>query len=194
MVDSPGRDLLVTAAHCVVAPGSGKARNDLMFVPGYVSGRAPYGRWAVRRAVVDTHWAHQGDQNYDVAFLTTAPMDGQGRVQDAVGSEALDFIADVDPVPAVAVGYPDRTERPVHCLSRLRGFGAGQLEFDCPGLPGGTSGSPLLAGALPTGSGRGAVVGVIGGYQTGGNTDDISYSPRFGPLIAAVYRTAVAQG
>jgi hypothetical protein len=57
-----------------------------------------------------------------------------------------------------------------------------------------TSGGPLLTGAGPTGSGRGTVVGVIGGYQAGGATPDVSYSAYFGRDIAAVYRTALGQG
>ena len=196
VVDSPGHDLLLTAAHCVVAPGSGSARSDLVFVPGFVSGRAPYGRWTVRKAVVDNRWAAHGDPDYDVAFLTTAPAGHQGRVQDVVGAEHLGF----GPQPArptavaVAVGYPWHSGRPVHCRNRLQPHGAGQLEFDCPGLPMGTSGSPLLTGVDPTGSGPGTVVGVIGGYQAGGVTENVSYSPCFGPGIAAVYRAALAQG
>lgn len=197
VVHSPHRDLLVTAAHCMVTPGSGKARRDVVFVPGYNSGRSPYGRWAVRSVVVDTHWAAHGDPDYDVAFLTTAPLGRHGRVEDQVGAESLGFDARRGQgLTAVAVGYPWNTERPVHCASRLHdrnGGNGNQLEFDCPGMPSGTSGGPLLTGVDRTGAGPGSVVGVIGGYQTGGYTEDVSYSPYFGPAIAAVYRRAVTQ-
>lgn len=197
VVDSPGRDLVLTAAHCVVAPGSGKADDNLMFVPGYLSGRAPYGRWRVRKAVVDIRWSRHGDPDYDVAFLTTVPLDGASRVQDAVGAEHIRFgplPSRIPVAPVASVGYPWHGPRPVHCRNRLRRYSGSQLEFDCPGMPRGTSGSPLLTGVDATGSGPGTAVGVIGGYQTGGATDDISYSPYFGPGIAAVYRTAIAQG
>jgi len=194
VVTSPHRNLLLTAAHCVVAPGSGRARSDLLFVPGYVSGRAPHGRWAVRKVVVDTRWSRHGDPDYDVAFLITDPIDGQGRVQDAVGAEGLAFDARPDRRTAVAVGYPWHSGRPVHCRSRLTRRGSRQLEFDCPGLPMGTSGSPLLTGVDASGSGPGRVLGVIGGYQSGGATDDVSYSPYFGRGIESVYRSAVARG
>ncbi|QMU68007.1 serine protease [Streptacidiphilus sp. P02-A3a] len=194
VVDSPGRDLVLTAAHCTVAPGSGKADSDLMFVPGYVSGRTPYGRWRVRRAVVDSRWSRDGDPDYDVAFLTTVPLDGTDRVQDAVGAEHVGFGRLPSRTRVVSVGYPWHTRRPVYCRNRLRRHGGSQLEFDCPGMPRGTSGSPLLTGVDATGSGPGTAVGVIGGYQAGGATDDISYSPYFGPGIAAVYRAATAQG
>ena len=191
VVDSPGRDLLVTAAHCVVAPGSGRARDGLVFVPGYHSGRQPYGRWRVRAVVVDIRWAQHGDPDYDVAFLKTVPVTGGRRVQDAVGAEAIAFNAP-HRVGAVAVGYPDRADAPVRCRSSLHEFGGGQSEFDCPGLPNGTSGGPLLAGGDPAGAGRGTVVGVIGGYQQGGLSPDVSYTPYFGPGIAQVYRRALA--
>jgi hypothetical protein len=195
VVDSPGHDLLVTAAHCAVSAGSGRARNGMVFIPGYHDGAKPYGQWSVSRVTTDVRWSRQGNPDYDVAFLTTRPGAGAGgrRIQDAVGSEAIGFGTSRG-AAAVAVGYPRRTERPVHCGNGLRARGATQLEFDCPGLPGGTSGSPLLTGVGPTGAGRGTVVGVIGGYQEGGLTDDISYSPYFGAAIAAVYRAAVLQG
>ncbi|MFC1409653.1 serine protease [Streptacidiphilus sp. N1-12] len=192
VVDSPGHSLLVTAAHCVVAPGSGRARSGLVFVPGYHNGVKPYGQWRVTRVVADAKWSLHGDTDFDVAFLTVAPGAKGRKLQDVVGSEAIAFNT-ARSGPAVAVGYPSRTERPVHCDSTLRGFGTAQLEFDCPGMPGGTSGGPLLTGAGASGGGRGTVVGIIGGYQEGGLTPDISYSPYFSAGIAAVYRAAANQ-
>jgi V8-like Glu-specific endopeptidase len=192
VVDSPGRDLVVTAAHCVVTPGSGRAKAGLVFVPGYHDGAAPYGRWSVRQVTADVQWSVHANQDFDVAFLTVAP-DGAGRrLQDVVGSEAIGFNT-TRTAPAVAVGYPRHTDRPVYCTSRLRRFTATQTVFDCTGLPGGTSGGPLLTGTGRGGSGRGTLVGVIGGYQQGGDTPDISYSPYFGSGIAAVYRAAAAR-
>jgi hypothetical protein len=35
------------------------------------------------------------------------------------------------------------------------------------------------------------IVGVIGGYQEGGDTPSLSYSVRFGPAILTLYRQAV---
>ncbi|MHA6760118.1 trypsin-like serine peptidase [Streptacidiphilus sp. PAMC 29251] len=193
VVDSPGHDLLVTAAHCVVTPGSGRVGRGLVFVPGYHNGLQPYGQWTVTRVTADAKWSVHGDPNFDVAFLTVAPGAGGVKLQDTVGSEAIGFNTPRSG-PAVAVGYPSRTDQPVRCASALRGFGAAQLEFDCPGMPGGTSGGPLLTGVGATANERGTVVGIIGGYQEGGLTPDISYSPYFNAGIAAVYRAAVNQG
>jgi V8-like Glu-specific endopeptidase len=192
VVDSPSHDIVVTAAHCVIGAGTGRARGGLTFVPGYHDGQRPFGTWSVATVVADVAWTTRGSTDDDVAFLILRPDAAGQRIQDATGAEALSF----NPAPgtrAVTVGYPSRSERPVFCASTLRAFNAHQLEFDCPGLPGGTSGGPMLTGA-DAARGRGAVVGVIGGYEEGGTTDDVSYSSYFGAAIAAVYRAALAHG
>jgi hypothetical protein len=40
-------------------------------------------------------------------------------------------------------------------------------------------------------TGLGTVLGVIGGYQQGGNTPSVWYSVRFGQAVQALYETAV---
>jgi hypothetical protein len=55
------------------------------------------------------------------------------------------------------------------------------------------SGSPFLID--PGGPGGGVtVVGVIGGYQQGGDSADVSYAAAFGSNVQALYDVAVAQG
>jgi hypothetical protein len=43
-------------------------------------------------------------------------------------------------------------------------------------------------------TGQGTVVGVIGGYEEGGDTPAVSYSVAFGPSVSALYQQAVAAG
>jgi hypothetical protein len=57
------------------------------------------------------------------------------------------------------------------------------------GFAPGTSGTPWLTGYDPT-TGTWAVVGVIGGFQEGGDTHDVSYSPYFGPAVEHLYGQA----
>jgi hypothetical protein len=66
------------------------------------------------------------------------------------------------------------------------------MEFDCGGYTDGTSGGPFLANVHPA-TGRGAVLGVIGGYEQGGNTPSVSYSARFGRTIRDLYDKAVSK-
>jgi hypothetical protein len=70
---------------------------------------------------------------------------------------------------------------------------ANQIEFDCAGYTDGTSGGPFLANVNPA-TGQGTVVGVIGGYDQGGFTPDVSYSAQFGGNVDSLYATAVAGG
>src|SRR2546422_837644 len=52
-VDSPNRNLIITAAHCVHSGEGGGYLSDLVFVPGYRNGNAPYGIWKVKAEFVD---------------------------------------------------------------------------------------------------------------------------------------------
>ena len=194
VVASPAGNLLATAAHCLSDPAAGlpaAPTAPILFVPGYHDGREPYGEWAVSRVLVDPHWAADSDPDYDVAFLVVhrigAPTD---RLADLVGAQALGF-GRQRPLPVGAVGYPTGTEKPVSCHNTLAVRSATQSEFDCTGFAAGSSGGPLLAGVDPR-SGLGTLVGVIGGYQQGGDTPDVSYACTFGDAVRALYAQAVA--
>ncbi|WP_217241436.1 serine protease [Streptomyces sp. AC555_RSS877] len=178
IVDSPHRDLLVTAAHCL----DGSAR-DLVFVPGYRDGRAPYGVWRVERRFLPGGWAEGQDEDSDVAFAVLADRDGKG-VEDVVGGGNR-FVAGVAPgATAVTVtGYPDSREVPVRCVNKPTVHSRTQQRIECPGFSGGTSGSPWV-------NGDGEVVGVLGGHEGGGATADVSYSVVLGAEATSLYRAA----
>ncbi len=79
-------------------------------------------------------------------------------------------------------GYPGTTGSPVVCDGGTTRSGLDQLRVACPGFPDGTSGGPWVTG--------GAVIGVIGGHQLGGDTPDVSYSAYFDDDIAELYASA----
>ncbi|MDQ1027468.1 V8-like Glu-specific endopeptidase [Streptomyces umbrinus] len=82
VVHSEGRDLIVTAAHCLTGSGSGSG--GIEFVPGYRDGRAPYGKWAVARTYVGDGWQGRQDEDSDVAFARVASRGGE-EIEDVVG-------------------------------------------------------------------------------------------------------------
>jgi V8-like Glu-specific endopeptidase len=186
VVDSPEKDLVITAAHCVtgVAPG------QLAFVPGYRDGREPYGAWQVTGVFVDRAWADRRDPDHDVAFLVVRQPGSAAPVQALTGGERLGTGPGTTSLVRV-IGYPRAQQRPLTCQGPARPFGDRQQEFDCAGYTDGTSGGPFLAHFDP-GTGEGTVIGVIGGYEQGGDTPAVSYSARFGPAVQALYETAVA--
>lgn len=195
VVNSPQGDVIVTAAHCVY--DSSGVYTDIAFVPGYHDGQDPYGVWIPSAVVVAPQWASDSDPDYDVAFVIVHEQGSATKIQDVVGGDQLSL------GPAYAgltqvVGYPQSTEQPITCTNYTKQFSdpsltAAQMEFDCASFPGGTSGSPFLQG-VNANTGLGTVVGVIGGYEAGGDTADVSYSSYFGDWVGSLFAQAENEG
>ncbi len=184
VVNSPHGNLLLTAAHCVAGlPGT------IAFVPGYAGGQAPYQIWDVSRIFTDQAWNSSASVDDDVAFLEVNENGGT-PIEDITGAEQLGI--GLAPVELTRViGYPNGAGEPVVCQNRTKAFSPAQLEFDCGGYPDGTSGGPFLI-RVDQATGQGPVMGVIGGYQQGGDSPSVSYSARFGSNVSALYQAAVA--
>ncbi|MFE1320802.1 trypsin-like serine peptidase [Kitasatospora phosalacinea] len=181
VVHSPGRNLLITAAHC--AAPDGVPLDGLVFAPGYRDGLTPHGTWPVTAVTVGPAWEDGQDEDDDVAFLAVGPLDGR-QVEDEVGSGA--FAAGLGTGREVTVtGYPNADDAPITCRARTSAHGATQQRFDCAGFTNGTSGSPWTTDA-------GQVIGVIGGYQAGGASPDTSYSVVFDAHVEDLYRRAAS--
>lgn len=186
VVHSPHGDLAVTAAHCVTGMSG-----QIAFVPGYADGAEPFGVWQVTRVYTDPAWQSAQDPDDDVAFLALSGTDGV-PIEDVTGAEQVGTGWQPGTLVRV-IGYPDGADQPVWCANWTKTFSPTQLEFDCGGYTNGTSGGPFLANVSAS-SGQGTVIGVIGGYQQGGDTPDVSYSSAFGPAVAALYQDAEAGG
>ncbi len=184
VVSSPAGNLILTSAHCLGrVPVSAMA-----FVPGYrgSSDQAPSGVWRVTAQTFPPHWFPGGNINLDFAFLTV-----HGDVQAKAGSEAL---GSSSPVPASVqvIGYTVAGD-PVTCTrppTTITAAGHRQLKFSCGGYDAEASGGPFLVNVSAT-TGNGTVIGVVGGYQQGGDTPAISYSSPFSADIEAVYHMAL---
>jgi V8-like Glu-specific endopeptidase len=187
VVDSAAGDLAVTAAHCVY----GKT-GTLVFVPAYADGRTPYGVWPVTKVYTDGAWDASQDPDHDVAFLRLSDGSDGTPIEDVTGAETLAAVAPAGQTVRV-IGYPDGAAEPVWCSGLVKGFSATQFEFDCGGYTTGTSGGPFLTG-VDAATGQGTVIGVIGGYQEGGNTPQVSYAAVFGTAVSQLYATAQAGG
>lgn len=190
VVRSPGKNIVVTAAHCL-SGGTG----DTVFVPGYHDGQAPYGVWPLESVTLAPGWTSGADQDLDVAFAEVAPLNGR-EVQDMVGGYTIGTSGSGDndgttATPVRLTGYPSRSDAPLTCHNAATPYSSHQLRIACPDFSGGTSGGPWVTGLDPH-TGTGTVIGVIGGYEKGGDTPDVSYSPAFDSAIGALYEQAVA--
>jgi V8-like Glu-specific endopeptidase len=184
VVASPGRSLIITAAHCLAG------RSRVVFAPGYRRGKAPYGVWRVTKAALDSQWGSSSGRDVDVAFAAVQPLDGR-RIEEVVGGNAVG-IHPGSTRRVTLVGYPDSKEVPIACRGRTSRHSGTQLRISCTAYSGGTSGSPWITDVDPA-THLGTVIGVIGGYQRGGATSNVSYSSYFGDRVAALYREAIAE-
>lgn len=187
VVDSPEGDLVLTAAHCI--NDNGVYRTDIVFVPGYHDGQDPYGVWTPIKLVVDPRWISNADQNLDFGFLVVHRQGSTESVQQAAGGNRLGTNLGFN-LPVRVTGYPDDTEQPTTCDTVSHQAARYQLRFDCGYFPDGTSGGPWVTDIDPA-TGAGTVVGVIGGYEEGGNTPQVSYSSYFDDDINRLYDTAI---
>jgi hypothetical protein len=178
VVRSGGRDLILTAAHCL----SGDGDTDVVFVPGYRAGKAPYGLWRVTKTFVPRAWSDRSDEDSDFAFAVVASKGGRD-LEDAVGANVLVTGRSTGGGAVTVTGYPNVLDVSVSCTNRPTVHSRTQQRIECPDFTDGTSGSPWVEG-------DGEVVGVLGGFEQGGATDDVSYSAVLGSVAAALYREA----
>lgn len=188
VVDSANGSTVVTAGHCVnntdlIGEDNQWTRN-VLFVPGYRDGRAPYGKFTGRLGVVAPAWLENDQQHgevygaYDQAFVVLN-TDARGRTVQAAAGAAQRIGFDRPGGRTVhQFGYPrsasdpDREglpeytgERLAYCTGRAEQV-IGTAEFpaakglwgaECV-MGGGSSGGPRIAGLDPQ-SGVGTVVG-----------------------------------
>ncbi len=186
VVDSPGGDVIITAAHCLPSsPGS------TVFVPGYRNGQAPYGVWPVLQTVESTNWTANTDPDYDVAFGVLGPLHGQ-EIEQVVGANQLGVNLGTNQVVTLT-GYPDGAGAPITCSNNIAMFGSTQMRIACASYTDGTSGSPwVIPGSLGRTHNEGTVLGVIGGFEQGGYTPNVSYSVYFDNSVSQLYQQAIA--
>ena len=189
VVASPGRDLLITAAHCINGGKNGGYRQDIVFIPDYRDGQKPYGVWVPAHLLVAPQWENFSDPAYDVGFIVLKPHDGK-NIEEVLGANQLGIDPGYDNQVRVT-GYPASQDAPVTCTGATSKQSESQLRFECDGFTGGTSGSPWVT-HFDLRTRTGTIVGVLGGYEEGGSTAAISYSSYLGPEIEQLYHQAVA--
>jgi V8-like Glu-specific endopeptidase len=180
VVQSPGRNLVVTAGHCLLAgKPTGKGA---VFAPAYTGGTTPYGTWKIEEVFEDPRWDEGADDDYDLAFVRLAP-DASGRnIEDVTGGAPLDTTGRAGEQVTVT-GYPADRKVPRTCTATAVRETPTRQRFDCADFPSGTSGSAWIAR-------DGRIIGIL----TGGDTDDVSTSTVLGDYAATLYAKATATG
>lgn len=154
-VNTPERNLIVTAGHCVFSTHDGcvllcRPRHyftDFAFVPAYDRGLAPYGRWSGVRAITQQAWIQDEADGHDQAFVALAPQGGANLV-DIVGGNGLAWNYPIREDGVRVVGWPAQApydgESRQECLGSTTPTREGtDAQIACP-MTGGASGGPWL--------------------------------------------------
>lgn len=171
-------DLILTAAHCLIGAGA------TAFVPGFVDDARPADIWQVDAVYLDARWIASRDPRADYAI---ARVSGHEALERRAGAALLLGAAPAPGTRVTVTGYAAGVGgRPIGCQGITSVTTSGFPSLPCEGLVGGTSGSPWVTGST--------VVGVIGGLDGGGCTENLSYSAPFDESTARLLARAEAGG
>ncbi|GIH76491.1 trypsin-like serine peptidase [Planobispora longispora] len=168
VVNSRGRNLLATAAHCVY--DAKRWAKNWIFIPGYSYSRGkhlrPYGVWTMTKAVIEPEWARSYDPDYDYAFVTVGKYRGR-NVANVVGAQGIRWNQPAK-VSVLIYGYPAEYpwngSRVVGCsrtteLDTVPAARVARHRFARCTLNGGSSGGPWIRN-YSSATGTGYLVGV----------------------------------
>lgn len=189
-VTAANKSTVSTAGHCV-NEGPGAYATNFVFVPAYLNGSAPYGKWTARALYSPTQWASNGNMQYDTAFAVMNTLNGQ-RLADVVGSSGVQFNA-ARGLSYKSFGYPAAPPFNGESLKSCSGTATNDPynpQFATQGIPcnmtGGSSGGPWFIGNSSAG-----YQNSINSYGYGSNSSTM-YGPYWGSVIQSTYTTAAA--
>jgi hypothetical protein len=156
-INSPSRQLVLTAGHCVNAGAVYRGNlwyRNLLFVPAYTAGKAPFGAFPVRhdKVFAPRQWTNRSNPDFDVGAFLVHPNKGGAELADAVGGGAtiaLDLPRDQR---FSTFGYPGNVKRMQGCRSGYIGddpltfpfAGPPTLGITCQWAPGASGGGWLI--------------------------------------------------
>ncbi|WKX69193.1 FG-GAP-like repeat-containing protein [Streptomyces sp. XD-27] len=171
VVESKGRNLILTAGHCV--------KSKAIFIPYYDGSKdvahQPLGIWTVDKWFVDRSYSPPNtkarESDLDFAFARV-DQNGGKNLQDVVGGGNKLARTQGAKNRVTVIGYPmvkhNPTDQAVRCTTDTGALpGYNQMRIDCAGLWGGVSGSPWFS-SVDLDRGTGTIIGNVGGSYGGG--------------------------
>lgn len=145
-LNTPSKNVIATAAHCVHGGKGGGWYSNIAYVPGYYDGAAPYGVWRLRSVRVFDAWRVNTDWRRDQAFISVWPNGGRNLV-DVTGGNGFVWNASRWQAHVRIWGWPAEKpfdgRRPQKCDGATYDATSGDAGMFC-GLNGGASGGPWI--------------------------------------------------
>lgn len=189
-VASANKSTVSTAGHCL-NEGPGAFATNFVFVPAYLNGAAPYGKWTARALYTTNQWSTGGDIQYDTGFAVVSTLNGQS-LSDVVGASGVEFNA-ARHLSYKAFGYPQASPFDGQSLKACTGTaiddtinpGGTTQGIPCD-MTGGSSGGPWFIGSNSEG-----YQNSINSYGYGSRSTTM-YGPYWGSVIQQAYSNASA--
>lgn len=156
-------NLVLTAGHCVVESGGGGVApvwaSNMIFVPAYRNGAAPYGIYPATSVRAPTRWVFEPLVELDVGAVNLVPGPGGVQIQELLGSRGVAFNRTAGSYRGKQIeifGYPGEPaafydgERPIYCNASFQGFESfsGSLLAGPCNMKQGASGGAYMIGGL----------------------------------------------
>ena len=149
-VTSANQSTVSTAGHCL-NEGPGAFASNFTFVPAYLNGAAPYGKWTAKALYTTSQWSSNGNIQYDTGFAVMNTLNGQ-KLSDVVGASGVQFNA-ARGLAYKSFGYPAASPFNGESLKSCSGTATNDPnnpQFNTQGIPcnmtGGSSGGPWFIG------------------------------------------------
>jgi hypothetical protein len=186
-----GANLVLTAAHCIKRYGLPVGRLGA-FVPDYAGGSSPYGTWPLRDYYIDSRWGITDDPRYDYAIVSLSKTGHDYSLGDRTGTVRISadrFQADeqVD-----LLGYPGDQDVPYACHTPVSSAVFNKVAYwkvDCAAYTDGVSGT-AFEHFQPAPWNSVTIGAVLGGYQEGGSTADVSYASQWDGSVYSLWQQA----
>ncbi|MEU6711297.1 hypothetical protein ABZ897_07410 [Nonomuraea sp. NPDC046802] len=189
VVTSADGDVIVTVGHALI-DNEGRWSSNLVFVPAYKNGTAPYGKFVARTSFIWSGYYKDGAHQppLDFGMLVVKPVNGKTPLQ-AVGGQGIRFNSRAEGTSNLLLGYPNngnggKTLQYCGGKSVTPAYGM-KYALVCD-MGGGSSGGPWFQDFdKRTGSGH-----VISAHALRNSTT--SYGAYFGPEALKTFRAAEA--
>jgi hypothetical protein len=139
-INSPTRQLVLTAAHCVNSGPLGRHGGSIwsrfmQFVPAYRNGVAPFGAFIARRSKIfaPKQWLWIANPDFDIGAFLTFPNAAGQNVADAVGGGVTIAVDRARNQTFQTFGYPATVRTLQQCESPY--VGDDSLTYPLPGPP-----------------------------------------------------------
>jgi len=157
-INSPTRQLVLTAGHCVNSgPERGRRAvwsNYLAFVPAYTGDLAPFGVFVAYndKVYAPKQWTKHGNPDFDMGAFLTKPNTEGVNLADAVGGGAAIVLDQPRDQKFFTFGYPGETKQMQGCQSKYLGddtltypfSGPPTMAIGCRWAPGASGGGWLI--------------------------------------------------